>query len=61
MLQTGFLTKFGFQAANADRFAQQLRLGEAAAASATLGLLEEEAAIQRSARYGLVEIWIDKQ
>ncbi len=50
VLQTGFLTRFGFQASNADRFAQQLRLGEAAAASGPLGLAEAEAAVQRADR-----------
>lgn len=50
VLQTGFLTKFGFQASNADRFAQQLRLGEAAASAGALALRNQEAAVQRAAR-----------
>ena len=52
MLQTGFLQRFGFQASNADRFAQQLRLGEAEAASSTLGVAQQEAAAARANRWG---------
>lgn len=50
VLATGFLKKFGFQASNAERFAQQLGFDEAAAASARLGLAGKEAVLQRIAR-----------
>jgi hypothetical protein len=51
VLQTGFLTKFGFQASNADRFAQQLRLQEAQAAAGAMAVQQQEAALQRAARW----------
>lgn len=47
---TAFLRKFGFQASNADRFAQQLNFDETVAASAALGLVQKEAAVQKEAR-----------
>jgi hypothetical protein len=50
VLQTGFLTKFGFQASNADRFAQQLRLQEAQAAAGAIAAQPQEAALHRAAR-----------
>lgn len=50
VLQTGFLTKFGFQASNADRFAQQLRLREAQAAAGAEAVEQQEAALRRAAR-----------
>lgn len=48
---TAFLRKFGFQASNAGRFAQQLNFDEAVAASVALGLVEKEAAVQKQTRY----------
>ena len=59
VLQTSYLRQFGFLAENAPRFAQQLDLHHAVAASETMGIARQEAAAQKAVRWAshAVDIW----